>query len=483
MPRVLVVDDSPTVRKVVERTLLGVGYEVSLAADGEEGLELAQRQVPDLVLTDYVMPRMNGLELCKALHAIANLREVPVVLMSARMERIGERQLTDAGVLDAISKPFPPEALLAVTAHALALAEGRPSRTEPPPPKLRAADQGLIGNGADDLDAEPARGHEPPDTLSDDDAPSPDELGASQARLEAWRNALERLLDAVSPAVTRIAPGVERAALGAALRADLQEDALAQLAADLSWLASGSRGSISFEGRLDHVPPSEILQMLFLQKQTGVLEIRNETRTVSVCLRTGLVDLALGRGLGPEFLLGRYLLEDDLVEKDDLEGLIRNRAGSRRLLGEQMVKLGYITLEDLRAALVRQTSELVYDVLRWRHGQYRFERFALRHEARAAKLGLPVSSILLEGVRRVDEWRLIEEQVRSFDEVLVREPDALAMLGEERLSREERVVLDSVDGRRAVREVIEHARLGSFATCKILFRLVAARAVRPRHSA
>ena len=118
-PRVLVVDDSTTVRRVVERTLSRAGYDVVLAVDGQDGLEEAQRQPPDLVLVDFVMPRMNGFQMAMALRSVANLRHVPIVLMSARAEKIAGQFMSQTGAVDAISKPFSPEALLAVTAHAL----------------------------------------------------------------------------------------------------------------------------------------------------------------------------------------------------------------------------------------------------------------------------------------------------------------------------------------------------------------------------
>jgi hypothetical protein len=84
----------------------------------------------------------------------------------------------------------------------------------------------------------------------------------------------------------------------------------------------------------------------------------------------------------------------------------------------------------------------------------------------------------MEGLRRVDEWRLIAEQVTSFD--LVPEIDRRA-LGEDqraRMSAEERAVLDAIDGHRDVRTLVEVTRLGSFDVCKILYQLLSARLVR-----
>ena len=133
MARILVVDDSATVRRVAQRALDSAGFEVVLASDGREGLEVASATVPDLVITDFVMPHMNGFQLVQALRGIANLARVPVVLMSAKADRIGEGFVAQTGALDAITKPFSPEALIAVATHALARVAASASAQAPSP--------------------------------------------------------------------------------------------------------------------------------------------------------------------------------------------------------------------------------------------------------------------------------------------------------------------------------------------------------------
>jgi len=420
-PRILVVDDSPTVRRVVQRTLERAGHEVILAADGREALEQAQQHVPELVLLDFVMPHMNGFQFCQSMRAVANLRDVPVVLMSAKADRIADQFLEQTGAVDAISKPFGPEALLAVTTNALARRD-------------RAS--------VSDAGSTPA-----PDTRAEEDdaAPTPvvpwngipEDVDADGERLDAARRAAHRLAATLGPVVRQLTandePTDDRLALSIANT--LPHDELFALADELHRTLPGESGEVSFEGRLDHVPLGEMLQLLQHQQQTGVLTIerrragKSDERSVAICLREGMVDIALGRGADVGLRLGRFLLEEDLVDREDLDMLLKHRAGSKRLLGAQLVKLGYISPDDLRRALVRQTSEIVYETLRWRAGTYRFERFATRPEASEARLGLPVASILMEGLRRVDEWRLIEEQIYDFEMVLDVRRDVVDALG------------------------------------------------------
>src|SRR6188474_3186736 len=118
---ILVVDDSPTIRTVVSTILERSGYDPKVASDGEDAYEaLASGEVKaDLVLLDFVMPKMNGYQFCRALRANVALRATPVVLMSAKGDRIRDQFVEQTGALDAITKPFDAQALVAVIENAL----------------------------------------------------------------------------------------------------------------------------------------------------------------------------------------------------------------------------------------------------------------------------------------------------------------------------------------------------------------------------
>src|SRR6185436_4887475 len=116
---VLVIDDSPTITKVVQLVLTKAGYQVQTAVDGEAGLEAVRAQRPDVILLDFVMPRMNGYQFCRELVADPALRDIPVVLMSAKGDQVGERFVKVMGIVDYITKPFSPEAITAVVQHTI----------------------------------------------------------------------------------------------------------------------------------------------------------------------------------------------------------------------------------------------------------------------------------------------------------------------------------------------------------------------------
>lgn len=117
---ILLVEDSDMIRESLRRLLADAGYRVTIARDGAEGLELAQTQRFDLVSTDVMMPRMDGYELTRALRDTAEYRDVPIVMVTSRGERIDRVRGFDAGVDEYITKPHDRHLLLKAVARLLA---------------------------------------------------------------------------------------------------------------------------------------------------------------------------------------------------------------------------------------------------------------------------------------------------------------------------------------------------------------------------
>jgi hypothetical protein len=229
-----------------------------------------------------------------------------------------------------------------------------------------------------------------------------------------------------------------------------------------------------------------VLSLLAAQRQWGVLTVaRGEGKgRVEVCFKGGRIELALASGLGEEFLLGRYLVEVSTMSRQDLDLFLESRAPTTKTgkpIGEQLVKMSYVTDGERKEALVRQTQERVFELLRWPAGRFSFAATReLPPLAIDAALGLEVDGVLMEGFRRVDEWHLIEREIDDFDAVFLRNEEAVQNVGRARLTREELAVLELVNGKNTVKEIVRSSRMASFDVSKMLFRLLSIKVIRRR---
>jgi CheY-like chemotaxis protein len=111
--RILVVDDEPHIVQVVSLKLRNAGYEVLTAADGEEAFDVAREAMPHLIITDFQMPYLTGLELCRALANDEKTRAIPVIILTARGYALDQGDLAVVGnIRDVVGKPFSPRAIL-----------------------------------------------------------------------------------------------------------------------------------------------------------------------------------------------------------------------------------------------------------------------------------------------------------------------------------------------------------------------------------
>jgi sigma-B regulation protein RsbU (phosphoserine phosphatase) len=106
MNQILIIDDDPAIQILLKRTLHSQGYDVSIASNGEEGLEQAQKLRPGLVICDWNMPRMNGLQVCRQVKAAPQLSTTIFILLTARNSLEDRVEGLDAGADDFLSKPI-----------------------------------------------------------------------------------------------------------------------------------------------------------------------------------------------------------------------------------------------------------------------------------------------------------------------------------------------------------------------------------------
>lgn len=111
MTKILIAEDEPDIRELVAFTLRFAGYEVVTAANGEEAVHLAVKEMPDLALMDVRMPRMTGYDACRAMKANDELKDIPVVFLSAKGQEGEIATGLEAGAEEYLLKPFAPDQL------------------------------------------------------------------------------------------------------------------------------------------------------------------------------------------------------------------------------------------------------------------------------------------------------------------------------------------------------------------------------------
>ena len=112
-PRVLVIEDEAALLALLRYNLEKEGYTVDEATDGEQALLKVAEHLPDLILLDWMLPRLSGLEVCRQLRRDSDARNVPIIMLTARGEEADRVRGLDAGADDYIAKPFSPSELLA----------------------------------------------------------------------------------------------------------------------------------------------------------------------------------------------------------------------------------------------------------------------------------------------------------------------------------------------------------------------------------
>jgi DNA-binding response OmpR family regulator len=111
MTKILIAEDEPDIRELVAFTLRFGGYEVVAASNGEDAVHTASREHPDLILMDVRMPRLTGYDACRMMKASLDLKDIPVVFLSAKGQDAEIQSGLEAGAEEYLLKPFSPDQL------------------------------------------------------------------------------------------------------------------------------------------------------------------------------------------------------------------------------------------------------------------------------------------------------------------------------------------------------------------------------------
>ena len=109
---ILIADDEPNQLELMSFNLSNAGYSIIKAANGKEAIELIENHFPDLIILDWMMPKMSGIDVCRTLRSRSETKQIPIIILSARSEDSDKSLGLDTGADDYISKPFSPKELI-----------------------------------------------------------------------------------------------------------------------------------------------------------------------------------------------------------------------------------------------------------------------------------------------------------------------------------------------------------------------------------
>jgi hypothetical protein len=248
---------------------------------------------------------------------------------------------------------------------------------------------------------------------------------------------------------------------------------------------------MALRGTLKDFGIADIFQLIGQQAKTGVLHLRGKDEVVHVYFHGGNVVAAEHTGRKKRDLLGRMLVEAELIREEQLDDALEEQRRTLQRLGDILVARGAISRERLREMTQLQATETLYRLFTWKSGTYEFEGGPVEWD-RSAMAPLRSESVLMEGFRMVDEWPMIRKRITSPGMSFVPLRPLPEGPGDADLDGNldhgevgpiaRRVHALAIPGR-PLRKIVGLSRLGEFETCKALYDLVGAgylRALPPR---
>ena len=417
--KILNIDDSPTVQRLIEMILTSQGYKVILASDGEAGIAMAKAEKPEVILVDFVMPKMNGFQVCKTLKEDPEFSDTPIILVTSKGDKVGSKFVDVLGITEYFTKPFQPEELLSrirevIDKRKAAAAEAAAAKTRKAPSPKAAASSGI-------------------------------------------ENVIREIVD-------RALEEFVKSRLPDLIRQELNNHS-----------SGASSASAGIKGNLGSFRIVEVMQMLALQRQTGKLAITRSGETGDIFFQEGSVVFAQ---VNPEGSDGIEMLlrKSCHIAEESLRYVQQIAEMTNKPIDSVLAQERLMDLKTFGECLQHHTESAVYTIMTWQEGDFVFEKAQPPVFSRSIRL--KVDDLLLEGARRADELALIQQKIPSLSlvfDAMIGNAEELTTRG---LSEVDMKVFSLVDGRRTVRDIIDKSALGDFEVAKSMFILLSVNLIR-----
>ena len=248
---------------------------------------------------------------------------------------------------------------------------------------------------------------------------------------------------------------------------------------------------MALAGTLKDFGLPDIVQLIGLQRKTGTLHLKTPGEEVKVIFEGGNIVAAESSMSRPSDRLGSALVLQRAITAEQLQQALSAQKETMQRLGHVLVSEHIVSEDVLRKGVEAQLFQVVFRLFRWREGEYNFESQNTVDYERTGAVSLGADFILMEGIRMVDEWPIIERRIPSMASVFKRvvdasqvqaksEDESLSLLpnlgsattSKMALSGDELLVFDAVDGKRSCQQLVDATPLHEFAVCRTLLDLM-----------
>src|SRR5229473_946084 len=228
------------------------------------------------------------------------------------------------------------------------------------------------------------------------------------------------------------------------------------------------------QGDLSRIQLPDVLSFLAMIRGSGKLVLRHDDLERTIHWKDGEIVFATSNSL--EHSLGQFLLRNGKITQEQYEESKR-RVTSHTRHGKLLVQMGALSPKDLWWGVKHQVLDILYALFGWKDGSFTFVDSTDELANERIVLSINTSSVIMEGIRRLDEYARIKEKITSLEMVFVKVPGAAPDFRELEMAASEIEVYDNIDGKLTIRELIGKSDLTEFEVTRILFQLLSARRI------
>jgi len=230
------------------------------------------------------------------------------------------------------------------------------------------------------------------------------------------------------------------------------------------------------EGDLSKIQLPDLLSFIAMIRGSGKMVVRQSHFERTILWKDG--EIVFASSNSPEHSLGQFLLRNGKITQEQYDESKR-RVTAQLRHGKILVQMGAISPKDLWFGVKNQVLEIIYSLFTWKDGSFSFFESAEELAQERIVLQIHSSSVIMEGIRRLDESARIREKIPNLDIVFMKVPGEQPDFSDLDVSENEIQVYKDIDGRLSIRELTGRSDLTEFEVTRILFQLLSARLIEP----